>query len=86
MCLCLLQCLCCDCVLRGYMHVCECVCVYGWCVVFVCVSGHVCNVIACVYVGVCMFVGVCACMVIVLCLYASPAVLVWCLCVCWVYT
>ena len=45
----LLPCLYGGCVcLRGCMHVCECVCWYGDCVVFVCVSGHVCIIIVCV--------------------------------------
>ena len=34
--------------LRGCIHVCECVCLYGDCVVFVCASGNVCMVIVCV--------------------------------------
>ena len=59
------------------MHVCECVCLYCGCVVFVCVSCHVCMVVVCVRFGVCMFVGMCACMVIVLCLYESLAMIVW---------
>ena len=67
-----------DCVcLRGYMHICECVCLYGACVVFVFVSGHVCIVIVGVCVGVCMFVNMCACMVLVLCLYVSLPMFVW---------
>ena len=31
--------------LRVCMHVCECVRLYGDCVVFVCVSGHICMVV-----------------------------------------
>ena len=70
--MCLWPCLYGDCVcLRVCMHVCECVCLYCGCVVFVCVPGHVCMVIVDVYVGVCMFVNVCAYMVTVLCLYVS---------------
>ena len=61
------------------MHVCDCVRLYGECVVFVCVSGYVCmvSVCVCVRVNVCMFEHVFACVVIVLCLYASLA-----MCVC----
>ena len=46
------------------MHICECVCSYHGCVVFVCVSGPVCmvNVCVCVCNGVCMFVNVCVCL------------------------
>ena len=62
--------------LRGRMHVCWCVRLYGDCVVFVCVSCHVCMVIVGVRVNVCMCVNVCACMVIVLCLYVSLAMFV----------
>ena len=58
------------------MHVCECEYLYGDCVVFVCVSGHVCMVIACVCMGVCMFGNACACMVIVLRLCVYPAMFV----------
>ena len=46
--------------LPGCMHVCDCVRLYGDCVVLVCVSGHVCLVVVCAFVGVCMFVNVCA--------------------------
>ena len=75
--MCFLQCLCTDCVcLRVCMHVCECVCVFGDCVVFVCVSGHVCMVIVCVCICVCMFVNVCVCIVNVLCLHVSLAIFV----------
>ena len=59
------------------MHACECVSLYGDCVVFLCVSGHVCIVIVCDCLGVCMFVSVCVCIVIVLCLYVSLANFVW---------
>ena len=58
------------------MRVCLC------CVVFVCVSGHVCVVNVGVYVCLCMFVGVCASIVVVLCLYMSLAMFVWWLCAC----
>ena len=40
------------------MHVCECVRLYGDCIVLVCVSGHGCMVILRVCVGVYMFVTV----------------------------
>ena len=63
--------------LRACVHVCDCECLYGGCVVFVCVSGHVRMVIVCVYVCVLMFENVCACVVFVLCLYVSPAMCVW---------
>ena len=59
------------------IDVCECVCLYGVCVVFVCVSGNACILIVGVFPGVCMFVSACACMVIVLCLYVSLAMFVW---------
>ena len=59
------------------MRVCECVRLYGGCVVFVCVSGNVCIAIVGICVTVCMFVNVCACMVIMLCLYVSLAMFVW---------
>ena len=61
---------------RGCMHVCECVCVYCGCVVFACVSGHVCVIICGVCVYVCMLVKVCGNMVVVLCLYVSLAMFV----------
>ena len=54
-----------------------CVCLYCDCVVFACVSGHVCVVIVRVCANVFMFMGACVCMVIVLCLYVSLAELVW---------
>ena len=63
--------------LRGCMHVCACVLLYADCVVFVCVSGHVCKVIVCACLGVCVFVNVCACIMVVLCLCASLAKFVW---------
>ena len=53
------------------------VCLYGRCVVFVWVSGHVCLVTVGVCMGVCMFVNVCVCVVVVLCLYVSLAMFVW---------
>ena len=59
------------------MYVCECVRLYGDCVVSVCVSCNVYIVIACFRLCVCMCVGVCACMVVVLWLYVSPAMFVW---------
>ena len=59
------------------MYVCECVCLYGGCAVFVCVSGHVCMVIVGVCMGVCMFADVRACMVIVLRLHVYLAVIAW---------
>ena len=75
--MCLLPCLYGDCVcLHVCMHVCECVWLYGDCVVFVLVSGNVCMVIVNVYVCVYMFVNVCACMVVVLRLYVSLAMFV----------
>ena len=77
--MCLWQCLHCDCVcvcLRRRIHVCDNVCLYDGCVVFVCVPGHVCMAIAGYCVNGFMFVNACACMVIVLCLYASLAMLV----------
>ena len=46
-------------------------CLYGDCVVFVCVSCDVCMVIVDVCVGVCVCVNVCACIVIVLCFDVS---------------
>ena len=54
----------CEC-LRVCINVCECVRLYGDCVVFVCVSGHVYIAIVCVCIGVCMFVNVCAGIVVV---------------------
>ena len=65
----------CECLL-GCMHVCESVCLYVDCVVFVCVPGYVYILIVCVCVGVCMFVNLCACIVIVLRLYVSLAMFV----------
>ena len=59
------------------MHVWVCVRLYDDCVVFACVSGHVCMLIVCACVGVSTFVNVCACMVVELCLYASPAMFIW---------
>ena len=53
------------------------VCLYGGCVVFVRVSGHVCIVIVGVCVDVYVFVNVCACMVVVSCLDVSLAMFVW---------
>ena len=68
------------------MHVCECVCMYCDCVVFVCVSGNCCMVVVGVCVGVCMFVEVCAYIVIVLCWYVPLVMYVWELWVfVWVY-
>ena len=62
-----------DCVcLRGCMHVRECVCLYGGCVAFVCVSGNVCMVIVRACMGASMFVGVCVCV----CLYGVCVVFV----------
>ena len=56
--MCLWSCLYGDCgCLHVCMHVCERVRLYGGCVAFVCVSGHVCMVIVCVCVDVCMFVN-----------------------------
>ena len=52
-------------------------CLYGDCVVFVCVSGHVCFVIVGACVCVCMFANACVCMVIVLCLYLFVVMFVW---------
>ena len=76
--MCILPCLSGDCAcLPECIHVCECVCLYGGCVAFVCASGHVCIVIVCACVGVFMFVPVCACMVIVLCLYVCFATLIY---------
>ena len=73
-CMCLWRCLYGGCwCLRLCMHVCECACLYGVCVVLVCVSCHVCILIVCVFACVCMFVRVCACVVFVLCLYVSLA-------------
>ena len=46
--------------LRGCMHVCECVRLYCDCVVFVCVSCHVCIVNVCAVV--CMHVCDCVCL------------------------
>ena len=43
------------------------VCLYGECVVFVCVSCYVYMVLVCVCVGVWMFVNACAYMVVLLC-------------------
>ena len=48
------------------MHVCECVRFHCDCVVFVCVSGHLCIVIDGVCVGVNMFANVFACIAIAL--------------------
>ena len=62
--------------LRGCVHVCECMCLYGECIVFVCVSGHVCMMIVVVCMCACMFVNVCACTVVELCLYVSLAIFV----------
>ena len=59
------------------MHVGDCLFLYGGCVVFVCVSCHVCIVNVGVCMGVCMLVIVCACMVVELGLYVSLAMLVW---------
>ena len=54
----------CDCVcLRVCMHVCDRMRLYGNCVAFVCVSGHVYMVIACA----CMCVHVCECVCVCLC-------------------
>ena len=61
---------------RGCIHVCECVCLCGDCVVFVCVPSRVCIVIVRVRVCVCMFANLCVCIVNVLCLYASLAMFV----------
>ena len=58
------------------MHVCECVCLNGGCVVFVCVPDHACIVITNVCLDVCLFVNVCDCLEIVLCLYVSFAMFV----------
>ena len=63
--------------LSGCIHVCDNVLLCGGCVVFVCVSGHVCMVIVVVCVNVFMFANVCACMVIVLRLYAYLAMLIY---------
>ena len=58
--MCLLPCLYGDCgCLHWCMHVCECVRLYGDCVVNVCVPGHVYILIVCVYVGGRLFVNVC---------------------------
>ena len=62
--------------LFGCMHLCERVRLYDDCVVFVCISSHVCVVIVGVCSNVCMFVIVCACLVVVLCLYVSLAMFV----------
>ena len=51
------------------MHICECVCLCGDCVVFVCGSGNVCMVIVCLHA--CMHV--CECMR----LYGECVVFVW---------
>ena len=64
--------------LRMCMRVCECVCLYGDCVEFVCISGHGLIVIVCVCVCGSMFVNVmCACMMVVLRLYVFLAMCVW---------
>ena len=77
-CMCIWPCLYGDCLcLPVRMHVCGCACVQCGCVVFVCVSGHVCMVIVRVCVNVCMFVDVCACVVVVLCLYVYLTMFVW---------
>ena len=78
----LLGCVCmnfCPCLYGGCkcLRVCMDVVLYGGCVVFVCVSGHVCMVIVGVCLGICMFVDVCGCMVIVLRLYVYLAMFVW---------
>ena len=77
--MCLLQCLYGDCVcLNWCMRVWERVCLSGGCVVFVCVSGHVCLVIVCVCVNVCMLVNACACMVVAFgCVCVCLAMCVW---------
>ena len=62
--------------LRLCLHICECVCLCGGCVVFVCVSGHVCMVTVGVCMCACMLVNARACKVIVVCLCASLAMFV----------
>ena len=56
--------------LRVCMHVCDCACLHGTCVVFVCVPGHVCMVNLTVCVGARMFV------IVVLCFYVFIAMFV----------
>ena len=76
--MCLLPCLYCDCVcLRGCTQVCECVCLYVGCVLFVYVSGHVCMVNVGARVTVCMFVNVCVCVVFVLRVFVYLEMFVW---------
>ena len=59
-CICVWPCLYVDCgCLHLCMHVSECVCLYGDCVVFVCISGHVYMVIVGVCVGACIVINVC---------------------------
>ena len=58
-CMCIRPCLYGDRVrLRVCMYVCECVCLYGGCVVFVCVLSHACMVIVGACVAISMFVSV----------------------------
>ena len=67
--MCLWSCLYGDCVYvcAGVcMFVSVCVCLYGKCVVFICVSGNDCMMVVGVCVCVCMFVNGWACVVIVL--------------------
>ena len=82
--MCLWPCLYGDCVcLRGRMQVCDCACVYCDCIVFVCVSGHVCMVIvggcvvACMFVSVCLY---CECVVFV-CVPGHVCKVIVCVCV-----
>ena len=68
--------------LRDCMHVCECACLYGDCVVFVCVPDHVCMAIVGVCVSVCMCVGVCLygdCVVFV-CVSGHVCIVIVCVC------
>ena len=75
---CVWLCVYCDCrCLQTCMHVYDKLCLYGGCVAFACVSGHVRMLTVGVCVGVCMFVNVCDCMVIVLCLYVLLVMFVW---------
>ena len=74
--------------LRGCMLNSRCVCLYGCCVVFVCVSGHVCMVSVClpgrIHVCECALVWrlCCVCMWFWPCLYGDCVWLNWCMCVC----
>ena len=90
-CMCIWQCLYGECEgLRGCMYNCECVRLYGDCVVCLCVSGNVYVVIVGVCMGACMFVNACVlvwwlccfCMCLWPCVYGDCGCLPVCIHVC----